>query len=247
MNRDLFRATPRDASASGQPQGAEPSRPEPAGTPLGTPSSNGAGHVGAADGAGTAERAALPAIEDTASGERAPHRRGDESAGRRSGGSGDRSRPDHPEPAGAGAAGGGDGLRVHLEFDFPSDVGYIERIVSVVIRQCEEFGFPPRQCALNVPVALSEALSNAILRGNGDDRSKQVRVRAHVDDRALVMEIADEGNGFDYDSCMRDPTAPENVAREDGRGLYLMQRLMDRVERYSDHGNVVRLTLQKRG
>ena len=136
-------------------------------------------------------------------------------------------------------------MRVNLEFDFPSDVSYIERVVGVVIRQCEEFAFPPRQCALNVPVALTEALSNAILRGNGDDRRKHVRVRAQVDDRELVMEVADEGKGFDFESCMRDPTAPENLAREDGRGLFLMRRLMDRVERFSDRGNVVRLTLRR--
>ena len=136
-------------------------------------------------------------------------------------------------------------MRVNLEFDFPSDVGYIERVVGVVIRQCEEFAFSARQCALNVPVALTEALSNAILRGNGEDRRKHVRVRASVDDRELVMEVTDEGKGFDFDSCMADPTAPENLAKEDGRGLYLMRRLMDRVERFNDQGNVVRLTLRR--
>jgi serine/threonine-protein kinase RsbW len=136
-------------------------------------------------------------------------------------------------------------MRVNLEFDFPSDVGYIERVVGVVIRQCEEFAFSARQCALNVPVALTEALSNAILRGNGEDRRKHVRLRARVDERELVMEVTDEGKGFDFDSCMADPTSPENLSREDGRGLYLMRRLMDRVERFNDQGNVVRLTLRR--
>ena len=136
-------------------------------------------------------------------------------------------------------------MRVNLEFDFPSDVGYIERVVGVVIRQCEEFAFPARQCALNVPVALTEALSNAILRGNGEDRRKHVRLRARVDERELVMEVADEGAGFDFDTCMADPTSPENLSKEDGRGLYLMRRLMDRVERFNDQGNVVRLTLRR--
>ena len=259
MSKDLFRATARDAAA--EQRSAAPPTAAPSIAPTGAPGSNGAGHAagngtanGATNGAarqgtpplgttavGVDSVSAAPATEGTSE-ERAPRRQGDGGAQRLE------SEPRHAEPVGAGpSGGGGDGLRVHLEFDFPSDVAYIERVVSVVIRQCEEFGFPPRQCALNVPVALTEALSNAILRGNGDDRSKQVRVRARVDDRGLVMEIADEGNGFDYSSCMRDPTAPENLDREDGRGLYLMQRLMDRVERFSDHGNVVRLTLTKRG
>lgn len=153
----------------------------------------------------------------------------------------------HASPA--HSSGNGDApagrMRVNLEFDFPSDVGYIERVVGVVIRQCEEFAFSARQCALNVPVALTEALSNAILRGNGEDRSKHVRLRARVDERELVMEVTDEGKGFDFESCMADPTAPENLSREDGRGLYLMRRLMDRVERFTEHGNVVRLTLRR--
>jgi serine/threonine-protein kinase RsbW len=136
-------------------------------------------------------------------------------------------------------------LRVNLEFDFPSDVDYIERVVGMVTRQCEDFAYSARQCALNVPVALTEALSNAILRGNGDDRRKHVRVRAQVDERELVLEVADEGKGFDFERCMGDPTTPENLAREDGRGLYLMRRLMDRVERFSENGNVVRLTLKR--
>ena len=244
MSQDITRAKLRDA---GRERAAESATAAPTSA---TPASNGAGHVGA-NGTGRPATPALgsavvaqpgtaPAGDADASGPASsPARRGDAGTARSGTSAG------YKEPAGASPSDGGDGLRVHLEFDFPSDVSYIERVVSVVIRQCEEFSFPPRQCALNVPVALTEALSNAILRGNGDDRSKQVRVRAHVDDRALVMEVADEGNGFDYSTCMRDPTAPENLSREDGRGLYLMQRLMDRVERFSDHGNVVRLTLKR--
>jgi serine/threonine-protein kinase RsbW len=134
-------------------------------------------------------------------------------------------------------------MRVALELEIPSDVRYIERIVELITRQCAELDFPARHCALNVPVALSEALSNAILRGNREDPSRHVRVRAAVDAKSLVLEVADEGEGFDIDACMIDPTAPENLAREDGRGLFLMRRLMHRVERFTDGGNVVRLTL----
>jgi serine/threonine-protein kinase RsbW len=99
--------------------------------------------------------------------------------------------------------------------------------------------------ALNVPVALTEAISNAILRGNNDDAGKSVRVRADVDAHRLVVEVCDEGEGFDLAACTEDPTSAENLLREDGRGLFLMQRLMDRVERFTDGGNVVRLILHR--
>jgi serine/threonine-protein kinase RsbW len=128
----------------------------------------------------------------------------------------------------------------------PSDVREIEPIVEEVTRECRDLALSARVCALNVPVALTEALSNAILRGNGGDRDKHVRVRAVVSDTALVLEVADEGAGFDLDACTIDPTRAGNIEREDGRGLFLMRSLMDRVERYDDEdGNVVRLTLNR--
>jgi len=138
-----------------------------------------------------------------------------------------------------------DDVRIAIELQIPSDVRYIERVVALIMRQCEELSFPRQKCSLNVPVALAEALSNAILRGNKEDPRKHVRLRAAVDTRSLILEVADEGRGFDLDRCTRDPTAPENMMREDGRGLFLMRALMDRVERFNDGLNVVRLTLNR--
>jgi serine/threonine-protein kinase RsbW len=136
-------------------------------------------------------------------------------------------------------------VRIAVELQIPSDVRYIERIVGLVMRQCEELAFPPHKCTLNVPVALAEALSNAILRGNGEDERKEVRVHVQLDREALVLEVVDQGEGFDLDECTRDPADPSNLVDENGRGLFLMRRLMDSVERYSDGGNVVRLTLRR--
>jgi len=89
-------------------------------------------------------------------------------------------------------------------------------------------------------------LSNAILRGNRDDPAKNVHVRAEVDRWRLVVEVGDEGMGFDLDTSEIDPTRPENLDREDGRGLYLMRKLMDRVERVEvPSGSMVRMTLNR--
>lgn len=136
-------------------------------------------------------------------------------------------------------------LRVALEVEIPSDVRYIEHVVDMVARQCTQLAYSKRQTSLNVPVALTEALSNAILRGNGEIAAKHVQVRCDVDSDRLVVEVVDEGSGFDLTGCMEDPTRPENIVREDGRGLFLMARLMDSVERFSNHGNVVRMTLRR--
>jgi serine/threonine-protein kinase RsbW len=138
-----------------------------------------------------------------------------------------------------------DGTRV-VELDIPSDVRFIEDVVERVRLECEAMSFGRRQIMLNVPVALTEALSNAILRGNGDDPGKNVHVRAEVNTRRLVLEVRDEGPGFDFDAAEVDPTTPEHLDREDGRGLFLMRQLMDSVERVDvARGSMVRMTLRR--
>ena len=133
-----------------------------------------------------------------------------------------------------------------VDIDIPSDVAYIEKVVELVRHECQVMDFGQRQLMLNVPVALTEALSNAILRGNGDDPRKHVHVRAEVDATQLVVEVADEGDGFDFDAKSIDPTTPEQLEREDGRGLFLMRKLMDNVERIeAPSGSIVRMTLRR--
>ncbi len=138
-------------------------------------------------------------------------------------------------------------MRVTLDLEIPSDVHEIERVVELVQKECRQLKIEPEKCSLNVPVALTEALSNAILRGNGDDASKHVRVRALVNKAGdmLVVDVTDEGPGFDLPASTRNCTTAENVLREDGRGLYLMQCLVHRVEQFAGGGNTVRLTVQR--
>jgi serine/threonine-protein kinase RsbW len=136
-------------------------------------------------------------------------------------------------------------LRFPMDVRIPSDVRFIEAIVGAVVLRCTEEALPPRACRLNVPVALTEALSNAILRGNREDRDKAVRLRATIDDQALVFEVEDEGTGFDLEACVVIPREGDSVEREDGRGLFLMCSLMDRVELLPTAANVVRLTLHR--
>jgi serine/threonine-protein kinase RsbW len=137
------------------------------------------------------------------------------------------------------------GSRVAFDLRIPSDVQYIEGVVELARQRCRELQFPAKKCSLNVPVALSEALSNAIIRGNESQPNKHVRIRAIIDDGDLIFEVVDEGPGFDIAASSLDPTTEENISREEGRGLFLMQNLMDRVESFVGDGNVVRLTLRR--
>jgi anti-sigma regulatory factor (Ser/Thr protein kinase) len=89
---------------------------------------------------------------------------------------------------------------------------------------------------------VSEALSNAAIHGNGLDPEKKVVVTVTVSPRDhAVIEVKDQGHGFDM-SRLTDPTDPTQILATGGRGVFLMRRLVDRVE-YEQGGTLVRLTV----
>jgi serine/threonine-protein kinase RsbW len=132
-----------------------------------------------------------------------------------------------------------------LEWYVASDVREIDPIVSAVTRACVAAGFPDKACRLNVPVALTEAMANAMMRGNGGEISRSVRVCASIDDDTLSVEVTDEGAGFDAEAARAMCLDPEWTDREDGRGVFLMFALMDKVETWCDQGHTVRLVLRR--
>ena len=64
-----------------------------------------------------------------------------------------------------------------------------------------------------------------------------VSCRCELDE--ISISVRDEGQGFDIDS-VADPTSPENVKFDHGRGIYLMKVLMDEVG-FEEAGTVVHM------
>ena len=91
----------------------------------------------------------------------------------------------------------------------------------------------------NILVAVIEAVNNAILHGNKLDITKKFSVIVEYSENKLVFKITDEGTGFDYKS-VPDPTKPGNVEKPDGRGVFLMNHLADKVV-YEGNGNILKL------
>jgi len=92
----------------------------------------------------------------------------------------------------------------------------------------------------NVMVALSEAAINAIKHGNLEDESKNINIKYTVDGKELVFFVEDQGKGFDYNN-IPDPTAPENLEKETGRGIFLIRNLSDGYE-FSHAGRVLKIS-----
>lgn len=77
-------------------------------------------------------------------------------------------------------------------------------------------------------VAITEAITNAIIHANKKDPTKMVYIDFIVEEKMLTIKVKDEGTGFDPAS-IPDPTQPENIFRDSGRGVYLMKVYCDEV------------------
>ena len=128
------------------------------------------------------------------------------------------------------------GQPVKTEVTIPSDTVAGQALQEQILRQLEDLQFED-QDLFGVRLALEEALVNAIKHGNRLDPAKNVRVQWCVDDVRVVIEIEDEGEGFDPGD-VPDPTADENLERPCGRGIHLMRAFMTSIE-YLDRGNRV--------
>ena len=85
----------------------------------------------------------------------------------------------------------------------------------------------------NIMIAVTEAVNNAIMHGNQSDKAKNVRIILTLNDNVIKFKISDEGDGFDYNN-LPDPTAPENLSKPGGRGIFLMKHLSDEVAFVND-------------
>ena len=94
----------------------------------------------------------------------------------------------------------------------------------------------------NMLVAITEAVTNAIYHGNKADPKKKISVSYLLSNHNLSFTVADEGPGFDFYN-LPDPTAPENLEKECGRGIFLMKHLTDQLI-FSENGRVVELNFR---
>ncbi len=82
---------------------------------------------------------------------------------------------------------------------------------------------------MDIAIAVTEAVNNAVEHGNRLVPDKIVTVRIEYSDKILRIVVRDEGDGFLMDD-VEDPLAPENLTKPDGRGLLILESLMDTVE-----------------
>ena len=130
---------------------------------------------------------------------------------------------------------------VVMTLDVPSALEYVGPAVELIARHAPA-SLSARRVRFNLRTALAEALANAIAYGNRHDTSRVVRVRVEADWQGVRIHVRDDGAGFDP-AAVPDPTLPQNLEREAGRGLFVLRHLVDHVA-FNATGNEICLTLR---
>lgn len=126
---------------------------------------------------------------------------------------------------------------VRVQKDVPGHVEAIAPVVEEIMEVIQQQG-----CATDsefeIEVSLYEALANAVEHGCGHDPEKRVEVIVACDEhKGMVIVVRDPGPGFNPES-VPSPVVGENIYADGGRGIFLINQLMDEV-RFEKNGTEI--------
>ena len=127
----------------------------------------------------------------------------------------------------------------HFEVSLPADITAISPVVGWVMRLVGELEYAAGK-EFEIEMALREALANAVLHGCKGDPAKKIECSVTGDrQHGITIVVRDPGAGFDPDS-IPSPTDDTNLRAEHGRGILLINKLMDEVK-HESNGTVIRM------
>jgi len=131
---------------------------------------------------------------------------------------------------------------VSFRISEPAEVCRINPMVASVKDRVRDLGYPQSAMDLDIPLALTEALANAIVHGNKNNPKKRVVLAVEANECVFRCSVTDQGPGFDH-STVPAPDFEAGDPLTHGRGLFLIKSLMTEVS-YNRSGNQIRMTLR---
>lgn len=106
-----------------------------------------------------------------------------------------------------------------------SSLDSVDTAEAEVLKVAESTGFDEDDLHA-LGMAVRESMVNAVVHGNRYSSRKKVHLQVYQADDHIAIVIADEGEGFEL-TQLPDPLAEENLLRQSGRGLLLIQAFVD--------------------
>lgn len=129
----------------------------------------------------------------------------------------------------------------HIDRFLDSTLESVDAAEAAILHLAETFGFHD-DARYELGMAVREALVNAVVHGNQYSTRKKVHLLVFEESGGIKIVVRDEGKGFEI-STVPDPLAEENLLKESGRGILLMQAFVDElmVRRRPEQGTEVTL------
>lgn len=132
-----------------------------------------------------------------------------------------------------------------IQYIIPSRLDELSQIEKLTGEIAQRMDFSKDQTD-NLSIAVTEAVGNAIVHGNKKNINKKVWILFNLKKNQVDVLVKDEGKGFDPDK-LDDPLHPENIMKENGRGIFILKALVDAVSfSFSPSGTTVKFSLKKK-
>jgi serine/threonine-protein kinase RsbW len=135
-----------------------------------------------------------------------------------------------------------EGFLIIDTLEIPADIDAIAKVETLIDSVCAKLGVNEDFYG-NVLIAVTEAVTNAIVHGSNNNNLLDVRLLVGDESKEFCFNIKDGGRGFDYTN-LADPTSPENLLKEHGRGIFLMRNLADEIV-FEEGGSSVSIYFNK--
>ena len=127
----------------------------------------------------------------------------------------------------------------------PSRLESVEESAQAAAAFASQVGFTEDEIYA-IDMAMREVVANAVKHGNKLDETKNVEITLNNSEAGFEVSVRDFGAGFEVED-VPDPTNPENLLKEDGRGILFMQTFMDKIEWFNhEQGGMLVKMLKKR-
>lgn len=121
-----------------------------------------------------------------------------------------------------------------------SDVAELKKVEDFLFNIFYEYNLE-RKYFNKIYLCVSEATLNSIKHGNKNDHKKNVSIKIKCNKDVLKITVEDEGEGFEINK-IKDPSKKENLKNEEGRGIFIIKQLAEKVE-FNEKGNCVQFKI----
>jgi len=132
-----------------------------------------------------------------------------------------------------------DAGKLKLKVTLAADRNAVDPVVQSVMELVRQIHCEPEKYDA-IELALTEALANAVVHGAKGDPSKIVECDVVCnEDQSMLIMVRDPGSGFDP-SNVPSPVRGESLYSDHGRGIFLINQLMDEV-RFLKNGTEIHM------